>query len=168
MDIDSQPQRSFSQQYPQSLSGDKEEHYSPQATISSSSLSSASPPTNQQPAQQHMLVFAQSLTPTTPDWHKTDLGNSWLRPAVPKRTKEGLTKCDVEHGETFLYVYPDHTCCEMNYPQTGTMARGTLYLTSYKVLFKPSLEDSPEALIRYFTVPYGFLWNVVEKTTKTQ
>ena len=106
-----------------------------------------------------------------------------FEPTLAKKSIEGLEDSSVEFGETLLMKFAD-VKCEHNLTKLGSsMIRGNLYLTDFKLVFKPDLIrnttsmqmnsniiDDPNCqldsknVLDFFTVPYGYLFSLDVKT----
>ena len=102
------------------------------------------------------------------DWHSTALGDKQLDPPKqPKNPTHGMPLQKLEFGEEVCSAYKEQLC-QHNLPGRPDYT-GTLYLTNYKLYFQPESKFGVTQLTppedRYFTVPYGFISTVEEKTT---
>jgi hypothetical protein len=98
-------------------------------------------------------------------WRGTDLGgsSSGLVPANKiKQPRNGLQQSDLEFGEVITKDFSDIEC----YPnlQIPQKYKGQLFLTNYKVIFKPLLEFGQNALqpniAQFFSIQLGTIYSI--------
>lgn len=94
-----------------------------------------------------------------------DLGNCNLQPANPvKKTREGLDQNEMEFGE-FCDADIRKIKCTHNL-QGVPQQTGALFLTNYKLIFKPfalSGIEISQTLKEFFCVPHGLIFEVRDR-----